>query len=115
MLENEAAGSIREPADHAFQADEAGGAIIAVHHEVLQGPLSFDVSAERLGHARPGELRCVVALVEGLLIPGLHLERGRGTSAHVCSCSAGLTGPGLSPQSAEHTRSLSSSRKQRLA
>src|SRR5438105_8142006 len=85
VLEYEAARPATDTADHPFQSDEAGRAVLALGQQVLQRRLALDVAAEDVGHAGAGELQPSAGLAVGLLIPRLRLERTRRVCAHPAS------------------------------
>src|ERR1051325_11058769 len=53
----------------ALESEEHGGAVAAVHHEVIEMSLTHDISRVGLGNAGLGELRQVGALAVRFFVP----------------------------------------------
>src|SRR5262245_52734622 len=73
-LEHEAAGLAGDSSDDSLESDEGRRTVTAVHHEVFDLSLPFDIAGVALGDAGPGQLRQVRALAIGFFIPALDRE-----------------------------------------
>src|SRR2546422_3947158 len=72
-----------EPSGYALQADERGGAIRAVHHQVFHVALALDVVGEGLRDPGSGQLRHVRAFTVRLFVPILDGKLGVRAFLHV--------------------------------
>src|SRR5713101_5334853 len=72
-----------ESSGDALQADERGGAIQAVHHQVFHVALALDIAGEGLRDPGSGQLRDVRAFTVRLLVPILDGKLGVRAFLHV--------------------------------
>ena len=56
MLEYKVATPVPDAADQPLEPDEAGRAVVAISHQILQRPLAFNISFVHLCHAGPSQL-----------------------------------------------------------
>src|SRR5258705_1028755 len=73
-LENEATGLAVDSSNDPLETDEGRRAVAAIHHQVLDLPLPFDIASVGLGDAGPTESWLVLALTIGRFIPLLDGE-----------------------------------------
>src|SRR5207249_4355007 len=92
-LKHEAARLPSKAPDDPLKADERGGAVAAVHHQVFDMPLARDIAGERPCDGRPSQLWYALVLTVRLLDPALDGESGVGNVLHV---SASAIGNGMS-------------------
>src|SRR2546426_11777770 len=82
-LEHKAARFPCNVPDDALEADERGRAVAAVHHQVLDMPLTRDIAGEGLCDGGSSQLWDVRGLTIGLLVPALDGESGVGNVLHL--------------------------------
>jgi hypothetical protein len=75
-LEHKAACIPPKVPDDPLEANERSRAVAAVHHQVFDMSLAFDIAGERLCDGGSSQLWEVLALTVGLLVPALYGESG---------------------------------------